>query len=280
MKKNKFRFSLLIIRIVLITNLIILNTFNFLYSQEKEGDDEQEQLWSVSSGARYYSRYTRYGVDLSEDRPAFSLESEISHECGLSAGFEAFALTGTNGGYEHSAFHVGYEYPLNTSISFTGTYTYSSYETDTMSVLAGISNTISLVGTFTVNGFHFFASYTTFFGDGTANYVAAGASTNYEIGQLILEPSIQLCFASQTVSDSLLPKNRGKGKGNKNGTGSTLTTTITGLSNLTICIAFRYHLGKDFVISAMPSYVYSPTDLAVSTNQFILTIGLEHSIDF
>jgi hypothetical protein len=131
-----------------------------------------------------------------------------------------------------------------------------------------------------VNGFHFFVSYITFFEGGTANYVATGASTNYEIGQLTLEPSVELCFASQTVNDSLLPKNRGKGKGNKNGIASTLTTTITGMSNLSICMAFRYPLGKDFVISAKPSYVYSPTDLAVSTNQFILIIGLEHSIGF
>jgi len=147
-----------------------------------------------------------------------------------------------------------------------------------MSVLAGISNTISLGGTFKVSSLLFFVSYTTFFGGGTANYVATGASTNYKIGQLTLEPSIQLCFASQTVNDSLLPKNRGKG--NKNGTASTLTTTITGMSNLSIGIAFRYPLGKGFVTSVKPSYVYSPTDLAVSTNQFILTIGLEHSIDF
>jgi hypothetical protein len=283
MEKNKLRFSFLIIRIALVTNLITLGTIDFLYCQEKEnkeGDDEQEQVWNVSSAARYYSRYTRYGVDLSEDRPAFSFESEIGHECGLSAGFEAFALTETNGGYEHSAFHLGYEYPLNTSISFTGTYTYYSYKTDTLSVLDGISNTILLGGTFKVSGFLLSVSYAAFFGGGTANYIATGTSANYEIGHLRVVPSIQLCFASQTVSDSLLPKNRGKGKGNKKGTGSTLTTTITGMSNLTICIAFRYHLGKDFVISAMPSYVYSPTDLAVSTNQFILTIGLEHSIDF
>ncbi len=279
MEKTMFRFSLLIIRRLLITNLMILSTIDFLYSQEKEVNDEQEQSWSVSSGAHYYSRHTRYGIDLSEDRSAFSFESEISHGSGLSAGFEAFALNGTDGGYEHSSFHAGYEYPLNTFIGFNGTYTYHSYKTDTLSVLAGISNELSLGGTFKVSGFLFFASYTAYFGGGTADYVATGASTNHKIGQLTLEPSVQLCFASQTVDESLLPKNRGKGK-NKQGTTSNLATTITGLSNLTICLAFRYPLGEGFVTSLMPAYVYSPTDLAVSANQFILTIGLEHSIDF
>jgi len=280
MKINKFHFSSFMIRIVLITHFVLISTFNLMFAQENEGDDEKEQLWSVSSGAHYYSRYTRFGADLSEDQPAFSIESDINHESGLSAGFEAFALTGANSGYEHSAFHAGYEYPLNTFISFAGTYTYSSYKTDTMSVLAGISNTVSLGGTFKMSGIILSASYTAFFGGGSAHYIATGASTNFEIGELTGEPSIHLCFASQTVNDSLLPKNRGKGKGNKNGTASTLTTTITGMSNLSIDIAFRYPLGKGFVASIKPSYVYSPTDLAVSANQFILTIGVEHSIDF
>jgi hypothetical protein len=280
MKIKNFCFSVFMIRIALITMFVLISTFDLMYAREKDGDDEQEQLWSVSWGAHYYSRNTRYGADLSEDRPAFSFESDMSHASGLSAGFEAFTLTGTNGGYEHSAFHVGYEYPLNISISFAGTYTYSSYKTDTMNVLAGISNTVSLSGTFNASGLIFFASYSAFFGGGTANYVATGASKNYKIGELTVEPSVQLCFASQTVNDNLLPKNRGKGKGNKNGIAATLTTTITGMSNLSIGVTFRYSLGKGFATSIKPSYVYSPTDLAVSTNQIILTIGIEHSIDF
>jgi hypothetical protein len=280
MKINKFCFSFFIIRIVLITNFVLISTFDVMVAQENDDNDAPEQVWNISSGVHSYSRYTRYGADLSEDQPAFSIGSDINHESGLSAGFEAFALTGSNGGYEHSAFHAGYEYPMTPFISFAGQYTYSSYKTDTMSVLAGISNTVSLGGTIKMSGSILSASYIAFFGTGSAHYIATGASTNFKIGELTGEPSIHLCFASQTVNDSLLPKNRGKGKGNKNGTASTLTTTITGMSNLSIDIAFRYPLGKGFVASIKPSYVYSPTDLAVSANQFILTIGLEHSVDF
>jgi hypothetical protein len=280
MTKPALRFSLLHIRILLITNLIILSTTDFLYSQQKDSVDEQDQPWNVSSGAQYYSRYTSYGIDLSEDRPAFSLESEISHHSGISAGVEAFAITGTDDGYENSSFHLGYEYPIDTSISIKGTYTYHSYKTDTLSVLAGISNTLTLGGTCKVSKILFSASYNLFFGSATANYVTAGVSVNSDIGLLTLEPSIQLTYASQTVNQSLLPKNRGKGKGDTKGTTSNLTTTITGLSNLNISMAFHYPLGSGFVASAMPSYVYSPTDLAFTTNQFIVTLGLEHSIDF
>ncbi len=251
-----------------------------MYSQQKDSVDEQDQPWNVSSGAQYYSKYTSYGIDLSEDRSAFSLESEISHHSGLSAGVEAFAITGTDGGYENSSFHLGYEYLIDTSNSVKGTYTYHSYKTDTLSVLAGISNTLTLGGTCKVSKILFSASYNLFFGGGTANYVTAGVSANSDIGLLILEPSVQLTYASQTVSQSLLPKNRGKGKGDTKGTTSNLTTTITGLSNLNISLAFHYPLGSGFVASAMPAYVYSPTDLAFTANQFVVTLGLEHSIDF
>ncbi len=280
MKDNKSRFALSISRILFITSLTLFSKTDFLYSQQKDNVDEQDQPWNVSSGAQYYSRYTSYGIDLSEDRSAFSLESEFSHHSGMSVGVEAFAITGTDGGYENSSFHVGYEYPIDTSISIKGTYTYHSYKTDTLSVLAGISNTLTLGGTCKVSKILFSAAYNFFFGGATANYVTAGASTNFYLGQLIVEPSVQLCYASQTVNQSLLPKNRGKGKGDTKGATSNLTTTITGLSNLNISLAFHYPLGSGFVASAMPSYVYSPTDLAFTTNQFIVTLGLEHSVDF
>lgn len=112
-------------KIVRILPVIILNlsATDFLSCQEKANDDEQIQLWNVSSGAQYYSRYTNYGIDLSQDRSAFSLESEISHHSGLSAGIQAFAITGTDGGYEHSSFHAGYEYLLNKALSAKGTST-------------------------------------------------------------------------------------------------------------------------------------------------------------
>lgn len=278
MRKIMLRFSFFNIRILLMTSLMIFGAVDFLYSQESDGDDEQEQPWNVSSEAYYYSRYTSYGIDLSQDRSAFSLESEVSHQSGLSAGFGVFALNGTGGGYEHSSFNIGYEYPLSASVTLHGAYTYHSYKTDTLNVLAGISNQLSFGGTVKTGSVLLLFSYNAFIKTGTANYFTVGASTNDTIGELTVEPSVQLSFASQTVSDNLLPKNRGRGRGNMKGT--TLTTTITGLSNFTIGMAFRYPLGKGFVTSVVPSYVYSPTDLAASTSQFILNIGLEHSVDF
>ena len=147
-------------------------------------------------------------------------------------------------------------------------------------MLSGIVNELSIGGSLEVSKFLFSFTYNAYFGGGTADYLTMGVLANYNIGELTLEPSVQLSFASQTVDETLLPKNRGKGKGNKQGVTSTVTTTITGLSNLSIALAFRHPLGKGFVTSVTPSYVYSPTDLAASASQYILTVGLEHSIDF
>jgi hypothetical protein len=275
-----FRFSFSTIDVLIITLLAMIGAFPRLYSQENENNDESKPLLSVSVGSQYYSRFTRYGVDLSEDRSDFSFGSKVSQECGLNAGFDVFTVAGANGGYDHSAFQLGYEYSLNPKIKFMGAYTYYSYATDTMSVLAGIANEVVLGGAFEVDSIHFSVSYTTLFGGGTANFIATNASTIYELGRIILEPSIQLCFASQTVNESLLPKNWGQAKKINNGTISSPTVTITGLSNFSISLAFRYALGNIFTVSVVPSYVYSPTDLAISANQFILTIVLVHSLDF
>jgi hypothetical protein len=140
MRASNCLFFLFSNRILLATFLILASTTYLLYSQEKENTDEEKQLWNASSGVHYYSRYTCYGVDLSEDQPAFSFNSEISHESGVSAGIEVFALTGTNGGYDHSAIHIGYEHLFSSIIKLAGTYTYQSYATDTMTILAGMSN--------------------------------------------------------------------------------------------------------------------------------------------
>jgi len=279
------RFFLFITRLLIVLCITIVSNGDCLYSQEKEeeGDDEQEQLWNVSSGGHFYSRYTSYGIELSENKSAASIESEISHQSGIRAGVEAFAVTGTNGGYEHSSIHGGYEYSFSSLFRLNGVYTYHSYRTDSLNVLAGISNELSIAGTLTLGKFALTAAFTTFFGGGNASYGTLGASTQIAIGKLSITPTVQLSIASQTVDETLLPKNKGQGQGNsKKPTAASVitTTTISGVSNVTASAAFRYPIGKGFTASLVPAYVYSPTDLAITTSQLILTIGIEHSIDF
>jgi hypothetical protein len=253
-----------------------------LYAQEEEDVEEveEEQPWNFSLGTRFMNRYTRFGVDLDQDQPALSFEGGINHASGFSFGAEAINGLGTSGGYQQSLFHVGYKQPIGKVVTLSGVFTYHSYKSDTLSVLAGLSSTITLGGTFNINQILVSVSYDLFFGGGSANYFSAGVSTSCQIGSLALEPSINTIFVSQTVDVSLLPKNRGQGKGVVKKQGTTTTTTITGLSNLTISVAFYYSLGKGFTVSFTPMYDYSPTDLAVRTSQFLWSGGMSYSIDF
>lgn len=43
-----------------------------LFAQDDE--DEEEQPWNVSVATRYQNRFTRLGVDLSQDQPALTME--------------------------------------------------------------------------------------------------------------------------------------------------------------------------------------------------------------
>ncbi|MCX6120728.1 MAG: hypothetical protein NTX44_03830 [Ignavibacteriales bacterium] len=280
MRSTQRQFSILFLRWWIVVGLLVTSSSNPLQAQEEE-EVEEEQPWNVSLGTRFMNRYTRFGVDLDQDQPALSFEGGIYHTNGFSFGAEAISGFGTNGGYQQSLFHVGYKQPIGKVVTLFGVFTYHAYKSDTLNVLAGLSSTLTLGGTFNINQFLVSVSYDLFFGGGSANYVSAGVSTSCRIGSLALEPSINTIFVSQTVDVSLLPKNRGQGKGavKKQGT-TTTTTTITGLSNLTISVAFNYPLGKGFTVSFTPVYDYSPTDLAVRTSQFLWSGGLSYSIDF
>lgn len=284
MNANRFRFSWSVARWVLFIGLALFMTYTVAVAQEKEDaeEDDGDQPWNATAGTKYLSRYTTYGIDLSQNRSAISFQGEISHEIGLSVGAEAFTMLGTDGGYEQSSFHLGYERPVTKSITLSGVFTHHSYKNDSLNVLAGISSTFTFGGTLQLKGVTIGASYSVFFGGGSANYVETSVSTNRQIGQLTLAPMLQACFASQTVDQRLLPKNRGKGLGRKNqqGTGAALTTTITGLSSLSLLIPLSYPLGRGFTVTLTPSYVYSPTDLAATTAQFVWYGGLSYSADF
>ncbi len=284
MKAKRIRCIQLIACWVFLAGLVIALAPAKAHSQEKEepSDEDEDQSWSASAGAKYLSRFTTYGIDLSQNRSAVALEAELGHEIGLSFGAEAYSMLGTDGGYQQSSFHIGYERSVSEAVTLSGVYTYHNYKNDSLNVLAGISSTLTLGGSLKLKGVAIGASYSIFFGGGSADYLETSISTSRQIGKLAIAPALQASFASQTVDQRLLPKNRGKGLGRKNqqGAGSALTTTITGLSNLSILVPFSYPLGKGFTASLTPSYVYSPTELAATKSQFVWTAGIGYSVDF
>ncbi len=252
-----------------------------------QGDeDEEEQPWNVSIATRYLSKYSQLGVDLSQDMPALTVEGGITHASGFTFGAASFYVTGSNGGYEQSSFHVGYERAITKFVSFAGTYTYHAYTSDTLNTLAGLKSTVTLGASFHMAPFVVSITYNSFLGDGAANFIGVGASASLSLGSLTLDPELHVSFVSQTLSETLLPKNRGNAKGvgkglaKQQGASTTTSTTIAGLSDLTIQLSAAYSLGKGFAISLTPAYVYAPTDLAARTSQFLWAAAITYSMDF
>lgn len=269
-------------------------------AQDEQGEEEEsEQPWNLSLGANYLSRYSSLGVDLSQDEPALQFVSTLKHSSGFSGGINVLGRTGGNAGYQQADFHVGYEHPIAEILTVGGVYTYYSYASDTISVLAGISNSFALSASLDLSPVTVSIGYNLFFGNSStnANYFSGGVSGYWEIGRLAVNPAIEATVASTTVETALLPKNRGQAKGlgmgqgqgqghgQGNGTGattsaSTLTETITGLTNVTVALGLSYQLGNGFTCSLTPAYLHSPTDLSARASQFIVTAGVSYSVDF
>jgi hypothetical protein len=252
------------------------------FAQEEE--DEGDQPWNVSIGTRYINRFTRFGVDISQDQPALSMEAGLAHASGWSFGAEGVYVLSTDGGYEQSSFHLGYERTLGKSLTLTGVYTYHTTRSDTLSTLAPISSSLAFGASVYIASFTVAASYNAYFGGGNANFFQVGASTSQHVGRWTLDPEMQLSFVSQTVDESLLPKNRGKGKGllKKAGatTPTTTTTTITGVGSFIVQVTAGYPLGKGLTVALTPAYMYTPTELSERASQFIWSAALRYSADF
>jgi hypothetical protein len=254
-------------------------TQGITFAQDEE--DQGDQPWNLSIATRYINRFTRFGVDISQDQPALSMEAGLAHASGWSVGAEGVYVVSTDGGYEQSSFHLGYERTLGKSLTVSGVYTYHTTRSDTLSTLAPISSTLAFGASLHVSSFTVAASYNAYFGGGTANFFQVGASTSQHVGKVTLDPEIQMSIVSQTVDVSLLPKNRGKGKGLlKQAGAATTTTTITGVGSFTVHVTVGYPLGKGFSVALTPAYMYTPTELSERTTQFIWSAALRYSADF
>ena len=262
------------------TSGVLLIGFTGLSVAQDQEEEDQEQSWNLSLGPKYLSRFTGFGIDLSQDEPAVALEAGLQHVNGLSFGAEAIGRTGENAGYQQSTFHVGYGRPVTKALKLSGVYTYYAYKSDTVNALADISNSLTLGATLDVKRFLVSASYNLFFGAASANYFLVGLSTSARVWNMTIQPALQVSFGSQTVDVSLLPKNRGKGEGAQKKIGGATTETITGLSSLSFVVAFSQPVGQGFTLTLSPAYEYSPTDLGARSSQFLWTAGLEYSTDF
>lgn len=239
-------------------------------------EDDQDLPWSVHVGARYVSRFTNYGIDLGQDNAALPLAIGVSHSNGLSFTGEAVNVFGPTGGFQQSSIALEYERSLSDLFTVSLEFTHFFYRSDTMNVLSGLSNSLSINADVDFESVSVSVFYDMYLGGTGASYFGVSASGYFAFGDVVGVPVFQLGFVSQEVQGTFLKSNRGKSRA-QIGTGA---QSVTGISNASLLLVFLYPLGQGFSASLTPSFIYSPSELARRTSQFIWSAGIRYSVDF
>lgn len=258
----------------LIMYSLVLCQSSAVFAQEVEEEDGGHD-WMLAAGGRYMSKFTVFGRDLGQDRPAMLLEGTISHASGLSLGAGAAHVFGIEGQFQQSSLLLGYEFSFSDDFSASAEFSRYFYANDSLNVLAAYTHSLSLGADLRVGIASLDVSFERYFGGGGANQLVVGLSTYGELGDISILPLIQASFVSQSVPDLFLKSNKEKKGGAIAG-----TTTVAGLSSILAAVSLGYPLGQGFRLSLMPAYIYAPTELAAHTSQLIWSAGLRYSLDF
>ncbi len=260
-----------IVRFLFICLLVPMLTFPALSQEEDEGG-----IWSVTTGAKYLSKFTSNGVDLSQDQPALSVNAGIAHASGLSLAVNPVIVLGSNGGYQQSSFALAYEKSLTTFVALGLEFAHHSFKSDTANALAGLANSFSVNCDFDLDPTSVSLSYSRYLGGGGANFFSAGISTFITFGDLVVIPLAQATFVSQTVSPLFLKSNKGKSKALL----GTADVSVTGLSSLSLLMVFSYPVMEGLSASFTPAFTYTPSELAARSSQLVWSAGLSYSMEF
>ena len=259
-------------------SVTLLLTLLALYTAGKgqERDEQEEFPWTVDVGARYVSRFTNHGIDLGQDQAALPFGFGISHRSGFSATGEAVNVLGPAGGIQQSSVALEYDRSLSDLLSVSFEFNHYFYQSDTLNVLSGLSNSFSVNADFDFESVSISVFYDLYLGGGGANYFGMSVSGYFTSGELVAVPLLQVGFVSQQVQGTFLKANRGKPRTQI----GTVAQTITGMSNTSVLMILMYPLGEGFSVSLTPSFVYSPSELSTRSSQFIWSAGIKYSLDF
>lgn len=239
-------------------------------------EEEEELPWSVDVGARYLSKYTNYGIDLGQDRAAMPFGFGISHRSGFTFSSEVVNVLGSSGGIQQSSISLEYERSLSALISLSFEFSHYFYRSDTLSALSGLSNSLSANADFDLEIVSISVFYDVYLGGSSANYFGVSASGYVSAGDVTVVPLLQVGFVSQDIQGTFLKSNRGKPKAQ---IGSAIQS-VTGMSNASFLLVLLYPAGQGFTASFTPSFVYSPSELATRTSQFIWSVGIRYTREF
>lgn len=260
------------------TLIILLHAVTIAVAPAQE--DEEDQSWSASAGIRFMNRYTNYGIDLSNDQPAWSPSVSLDHTQGFNAGFEGVWTMGANGGLQRWSVSAGYAMSLSNLFSLSIDFSHYQYQNDTANVLAGLSNSLSLSAELDLDVVSLSTSIDQYLGGPGATYFGFDASGFVEAGDLLIVPLAQVTFVSQEVSTSRT-KPGGGGKGPGATSVSSSTVILTGISSVSIHGVLVYPLYEGLTLTAHPAMVYSPkAEVSTQTTQFVLSLGVKYTFPF
>jgi hypothetical protein len=263
-----FRKSLILFQLSLV---FIISRANVLPAQVSE------TAFNFVAGAKYYSRFTAYGINLSGDNPAWGINSGLGHESGLYADVYYTRPINEMNDEQQILFDVGYELDISPRFSMYAEYGYFIFSSDTLHAFARFSGTLSLNADIDLTFFDLGLSYDRFFGGTGATYYSIDVSTFRDLGPVYLLPILQVVIMSQTVEDRYLEKGKGKKKNNETVVG----TTLTGLSNTMFTLVAIFPVFDQLSITFVPSLIfYHQSELSVDSSQFIWNAGIRYRLYF
>jgi hypothetical protein len=242
-----------------------------IYGQNNETSD-----FRFSVGLNYLSRFVDYGIDLSDESPAWSATTSLSHNSGLYIDGRFAKPTESVEDAKQLALDLGYEHEFSNRFSMYAEYNYYMYSSDTLHLFSEYSNSLSLNADIDLMMFDLGLSYDRFLGGSGASYFSIDISRFIEFGSVYLLPMLQTVFMSQEVEMRYLKNGKGK---KANGTTEVTSTTVTGLSNTMLTIVTIYPLVKNVNLSFMPALIfYHNSDISADSMRFIWNIGVRYNL--
>ena len=109
---------------------------------------------------------------------------------------------------------AGYEWQISELLTLSGEYMHFVYSSDSVNILASLTNSLSLSAELSFDVVDVEFSYDTFLGTNSASYFGVDVSGFHQIGGISIVPLAQVTFMSQSVESRLLKSVKtGIGKG-------------------------------------------------------------------
>ncbi len=267
--KSSTKFLLAVFSLLVSSNVLVAQ------SQEEQAE-EQSKPWTVSLRSRVKTAELKRGVDISGDQGTLGFGATLVHTSGWNGSVSTISGLQTKGTLSTS-FGLGYDYSVTDAFSIAVDFSHTTYSSDSLNAVASLNNSLSIGLDYDFDVVDLSFSLERFFGASPATYGGIDISTSLDFDKLIIIPSLDVSFVSQTVDVTKISSQKGKHSG-------TLTSppqSIAGLSGIAVDAIVTYALGWGVSLSSNPMLTYSAqSDLSVRSLTFSITAGIKYSLSF